>query len=138
MFDHCLYFNTTALARRLEREWSKAFRPFGLTPPQAFMLRAVLARPGLLQSELANLLSVSRPTITRAVDGLVARKLVLRSGLPHDSRLVALHPTPAAVALGPQLNEASGAVTRRLRRGLGNTRFDASVAQARELRAALK
>jgi len=42
MFDHCLYFNTSALARRLEREWTVAFKPFDLTPPQAFTLRAVL------------------------------------------------------------------------------------------------
>ena len=42
MFDHCLYFNTTALARVLERQWAEAFKPFDLTPPQAFLLRAVL------------------------------------------------------------------------------------------------
>jgi len=53
MFDHCLYFNTSALARRLEREWSEAFEDFGLTPPQAFMLRAVIERQELLQSELS-------------------------------------------------------------------------------------
>ena len=50
MFDHCFYFNTTALARILEREWTRAFKPFGLTPSQAFMLRVVLEKPALLQS----------------------------------------------------------------------------------------
>ena len=49
MFDHCLYFNTTALARLLEKEWSAAFASFELTPPQAFMLRLVLDQPGLSQ-----------------------------------------------------------------------------------------
>ena len=39
MFDHCLYFNTTALARLLEKEWTAAFAGFDLTPPQAFLLR---------------------------------------------------------------------------------------------------
>ncbi|MDO9192553.1 MAG: helix-turn-helix domain-containing protein, partial [Undibacterium sp.] len=65
MFDHCLYFNTHALARTLEREWTKAFKPFGLTPSQAFMLRAILATSGLLQNELAQMLVISRPTTTR-------------------------------------------------------------------------
>jgi hypothetical protein len=51
MFDHCIYFNTTALARALEREWTAAYKPFGLTPPQGFMLRAVLAKPGIVQSD---------------------------------------------------------------------------------------
>jgi len=70
MFDHCLYFNTQALARVLEREWAKSFKPFGLTPSQGFMLRAVLNQPGLLQSELAQVLAISRPTTTRGLDGL--------------------------------------------------------------------
>ena len=73
MFDQCLYFNTSALARRLEREWTEAFEPFGVTPPQGFMLRAVLERPGMLQRELSEVLSIARPTATRSLDGLEAR-----------------------------------------------------------------
>ena len=46
MFDDGLYFNATSLARKLERLWSQAFRPFGLTPAQAFMLRVILDQPG--------------------------------------------------------------------------------------------
>ncbi|HXI58731.1 MAG TPA: MarR family transcriptional regulator, partial [Polyangia bacterium] len=34
MFDSCLYFNTTALGRLLERQWAAAFAHHGLTPPQ--------------------------------------------------------------------------------------------------------
>jgi MarR family transcriptional regulator, temperature-dependent positive regulator of motility len=78
MFDHCLYFNTTALARRLEQEWTKDFEPFELTPPQAFMLRAVIDRPGMLQSELSGELSIARATATRALDGLEAKGLIER------------------------------------------------------------
>jgi hypothetical protein len=36
MFDHCLYFNTTALARLVDKEWTLAFKPFGVTPSQGF------------------------------------------------------------------------------------------------------
>jgi len=46
MFDDGLYFNATSLARKLERLWSQAFHPFGLTPAQAFMLRVILDQPG--------------------------------------------------------------------------------------------
>ena len=77
MFDQCLYFNTTALARVLEREWTKAFKPFGLTPSQAFMLRAILDKPGLLQSELAAGLAISRPTATRSLDGSITGKVAV-------------------------------------------------------------
>jgi len=81
MFDHCMYFNTAALARRLEQEWALAFKPFDLAPPQAFMLRAVLETPGALQFELADVLAISRPTATRALHGLAAKKMIVRCKL---------------------------------------------------------
>src|ERR1700738_5254193 len=123
MFDQCLYFNTTALARRLEREWSGAFEEFGLTPPQAFMLRAVLNRPGLLQSELSSELSIARPTATRALDGLEGKGYVERRATGGDGREVSVWPTPRASSIKVSLNEASGAVTARLKKTLGNTEF---------------
>jgi DNA-binding MarR family transcriptional regulator len=137
MFDHCLYFNTTALARPLEREWSQAFEPFGLTPPQAFLLRAVLAQPGLLQRELAEALAISRPTATRALDGLQAKGLVERRGSGRDGREWEIHPKPKAVALHDGLNEASGTVTARLKKKLGGQEFTDVVSRLRAIRAAL-
>jgi DNA-binding MarR family transcriptional regulator len=89
MFDHCLYFNTTALARLLEREWTRAFKQFGLTPSQAFMLRVVLEKPSLLQRELAKELVISRPTATRTLDGLQKMQLVER--MPRIAAAVFLH-----------------------------------------------
>lgn len=138
MFDHCMYFNTTALARRLEREWSTAFAPFELTPPQAFMLRAILQQPGLLQRELADALGISRPTATRALDGLAAKGLVERRGTERDARESTVHPTPQGVALHKPLDDASGAVTRRLKKLLGEQVFVETVSQVRGVRSALQ
>ncbi|MFT4193519.1 MarR family winged helix-turn-helix transcriptional regulator [Ottowia sp.] len=137
MFDHCLYFNTSALARRLEREWAEAFRPFGLAPPQGFVLRAVLQRPGILPSELADELAISRPTATRALDGLAAKGLVTRQAAEQDTRQVAVYPTADALAIGAALNEASGKVTRRLKKMLGEPVFDTLVKDVRGVRSAL-
>jgi DNA-binding MarR family transcriptional regulator len=138
MFDQCLYFNTTALARRLEREWSGAFEEFGLTPPQAFMLRAVLNRPGLLQSELSDELSIARPTATRALDGLEGKGYVERRRTEGDGREVSVWPTPRASSIKVPLNEASGAVTARLKKALGNTEFGDTVAKIRGVRSTLE
>ena len=80
MFEHCLYFNTAALARMLEKAWAEAFRPFDLAPPQAFMLRAVLDHPGRSPSELAQIMVIAKPTATRCLDGLCAKGLVEREG----------------------------------------------------------
>lgn len=137
MFDHCLYFNTTALARQLERIWTAAFEPFGLTPPQAFLLRAVLAEPGLPASELARRMAISKPTATRSMDGLLAKGLIERAASGRDGREWAIHPTGAALALHARLNRASGAVTERLRKHLGPEAFSTTVSHLRTARAAL-
>lgn len=137
MFDHCLYFNTTALARQLEREWTKAFKPFGLTPSQAFMLRVILEKPALLQSELAGELAISRPTTTRSLDGLQKLGLIERRSTEADGREYAIHPTASAVVMKKALNQASAEVTKRLKKGLGVARFDDTVARVRRVRSAL-
>lgn len=137
MFDHCLYFNATALARQLEREWTAAFKPQGLTPPQAFLLRAVLDHPGRAQRELADALVIARPTVTRALDGLAAKGLIERRASDADGREQFIHPTPRALALHAALNEASGRVTRRLKKVLGEGDFAETVARIRGVRAHL-
>jgi MarR family transcriptional regulator, temperature-dependent positive regulator of motility len=138
MFDECLYFNTSALARRLEREWTVAFEPFGLTPPQAFTLRAILDHPGLLQGELAAGLAIARPTATRALDTLEAKGLIRRVSQERDGREQALQPTSEAIALKAPLNEASGAVTRKFKRLLGAGEFSDVVAKLRAIRTAIE
>ncbi len=138
MFDHCMYFNTAALARRLEREWAVAFKPFGLAPPQAFLLRAVLQAPGSLQFELAQSLAISRPTATRGLDGLAAKNMIVRRPTDQDARHMAVYPTAEALAIATGLNEVSAKVTQRLKTLLGDVAFAGIVGQMRGVRAALK
>jgi DNA-binding MarR family transcriptional regulator len=137
MFDGCLYFNTTALARLLEKEWTHAFAAFALTPPQAFMLRLVLARPGLPARALADAMTIARPTATRVLDGLEHRRLITRRAGEADAREQHIHPTPAAEAIRGALNAASGNVTRRLKQLLGPHVFDQTVGKIRDVRSAL-
>lgn len=137
MFDHCLYFNTTALARVLEREWTRAFKPFGLTPAQAFMLRAVSLNPGMLQSELAASLAISRSTATRTLDGLQQMGLLQRVATERDGRESAIEPSAAGIALREQLDAASGEVTKRLKKELGPAYFDETVSQVKKVRSVI-
>ncbi|MEC5385089.1 MarR family transcriptional regulator [Uliginosibacterium sp. H3] len=137
MFDQCLYFNTTSLARLLEREWTAAFKPFELTPPQAFLLRTVLNQPGLLQRELADMMTIARPTATRLLDGLQEKALIERRSSANDGREWEIHPTRAARAIETGLNEASGAVTKRLKKQLGTDVFAGVVGQLKEIRSSL-
>lgn len=138
VFDGCLYFNGTALARLLEREWSLAFAPFELSPPQGFALRLLIERPGLLQSELAEALTIARPTATRLLDGLEKKGLIRRRSTDEDRRQCSIHPTPSAVQLGRALNAASAGVTKRLKRRLGPENFGEMVSKIRGACSSLK
>jgi MarR family transcriptional regulator, temperature-dependent positive regulator of motility len=138
VFDGCLYFNGTALARLLERQWTQAFAAFELSPPQGFMVRLVIERPGLLQRELAEALTISRPTATRLLDGLERKGLVRRATSESDGRECAIHPTAAGLTIGPALNAASGQVTRRLKQLLGAESFDQTVSKIRLATSRLK
>jgi DNA-binding MarR family transcriptional regulator len=138
MFDHCLYFNTTALARVVEREWTKAFKPFGVTPSQGFLLRLVLAQPGMSQFEIADALTISRPTATRLLDGLQALGLVERRAAQHDGRHWSVFPTRKAQGLQDAIAAASGGVTRRIQQQVGRANFDDTVGKVRAVCSALK
>jgi DNA-binding MarR family transcriptional regulator len=138
MFDHCLYFNTTSLARVVEREWTKAFKPFGVTPSQGFLLRLVLAQPGLSQFEIAGELTISRPTATRLIDGLEKMNLVERRAAEHDGRHWSVFPTRKAMEMEEAINAASGAVTRRIQQTIGRETFADTVGKVRAACSALK
>lgn len=138
MFEHCLYFNTTSLARVVEREWAQAFKPWELTPPQGFLLRLVLAQPGLTQREIAEQLTISRPTATRLIDGVQALGLLERRDSGPDARHWALFPTPKAQKMEAALNAASAAVTKRIQQQIGKENFQDTVGKVRAVCAALK
>ena len=123
MFEQCLYFNTTSLARKLEREWTLVFKPFGLTPSQAFMLRVILEKPQSYQNALAKEMNITKPTASRGLDGLEKLGLIERLSSADDAREIEIHPTKKAKALKNGLNAASGEVTKKFKKLLGNNEF---------------
>ena len=127
MFDHCLYFNASALARLAEREWGAVYAPFGLTPAQGFVLRVVLASPGCLSSRVAETLGIARPTATRLVDSLVEKRLVERRQGESDGREWCVFPTRAGEALNRPLNDASAQIANALRAKVGPDLFESAV-----------
>lgn len=137
MFDHCLYFNSSALARLTEREWTTAYAPFGLTPAQGFVLRVVLASPGSLSSEVASLLGIARPTATRLIDNLCDKELVERHQGEADAREWGVYPTPAGKALDKPITEASAQIARTLRSKIGRELFESTVSGMHDVRKAL-
>ncbi len=105
MFEECLYFNSNALARTVTRIWTEAYKPFDLSPPHAFMLRVILAKPGLMPRELATTLSLSRSTVTRFLDNLEKRHFLVRKMAAQDGREVHVYPTQKAIAIHEALDQ---------------------------------
>lgn len=138
MFEHCLYFNTTSLARLLEREWTHAFKPFGLTPSQAFMLRVILEKQSITGTDLSLELNISKATCSRTVDGLVGLDLVKRLPADKDGRSSELHPTSKARGIRDGINQASGEVTKRIKKVIGSAEFDTVVRSLRGIGSSIK
>lgn len=112
MFEECLYFNSNALARTVTRIWSDAYKAFELSPPHAFLLRVVLAKPGLMPRELAGELSLSRSTVTRFLDSLEDRGFLIRKMTSKDGREIQVFPTKQAEAIHKELNQTGKKLSR--------------------------
>ena len=123
MFEQCLYFNTTSLARKLEREWALTFRPFGLTPSQAFMLRVILDKPKSYQNVLAKEMNISKPTASRGLDGLEKLGLIVRVPSPEDAREIEVHPTRKARSMKEALAAVSIEATKNYKKLLGTDEY---------------
>lgn len=132
MFEECLYFNSNALARTVSRIWTDAYSPFDLTPPHAFLLRLVLAKPGLKPRELADELSLSRSTVTRFVDSLETRGYLMRRSETPDARERQVYPTIQAQELQTELELTGKRLTAKMKEAFGQ---DVVAQLVREMRA---
>jgi DNA-binding MarR family transcriptional regulator len=98
----CMYFSSGALARKLEKLANRAWQPVGLAPSHAYLLMMAIDEPGIQPSDLSEELLLTPSTITRLIDKLEEKKLVLRS---NEGKMTKVYPTPKAKALRPQLLE---------------------------------
>lgn len=133
MFEECLYFNSNALARTVSRVWAEAYKPFDLSPPHAFMLRVVLAKPGLMPRELAKELSLSRSTVTRFLDSLEKRDFLMRKMTTQDGREIQVYPTKTAIEIHEQLDQTGRNLSKLMGKVIGQDDLSQTVSNLREL-----
>lgn len=133
MFEECLYFNSNALARSVTKIWTEAYSEFDLSPPHAFLLRVVLAKPGLLPRELAEELKLSRSTISRFLDSLEKQGFLIRKAATEDGRELQVHPTKQAIAIHKDLDQTGKKLTKRMKKIIGKDELSETINQLRQI-----
>ena len=99
-YSKCVYFSSSALARKIEKMATEAWKRVNLSPSHAYLLMMVLDEPGIQPGALVKELLLTPSTITRLIDKLVEKKLVKRIA---EGKIINVYPTTKAKALQPQL-----------------------------------
>jgi len=101
-YAQCLYFSSNALARKVEKLAQESWKPVGLSPSHAYLLMIVIEDPGVQPGKLANELQLQPSTITRLIEKLEQKKLVVRV---MEGKMTNVYPTSKAKELYSQMKE---------------------------------
>ncbi len=96
----CMYFSASALARKTEKLAVKSWSKVQLSPSHAYLLMIACESPGVQPGELAAELQLTPSTITRLIDKLEQKKLLVRTC---EGKLTNIYPTPKGKQLLPDL-----------------------------------
>ena len=101
-FCKCLYFTSNALARKIERLAQESWNKVDLSPSHAYLLIMAIEEPGIQPSVLADHLQLRPSTVTRLVEKLEEKKLLVRTA---DGKITNVYPTPKGKELLPRMKE---------------------------------
>jgi MarR family transcriptional regulator, organic hydroperoxide resistance regulator len=101
-YAQCLYFTSAAFARKVEKLAIESWKKVNLSPSHAYLLIAVLEEPGIQPTALAEHLQLQPSTITRLIEKLEEKKLVVRTT---EGKITNVYATPKAKDLQPKMKE---------------------------------
>ena len=101
-YSQCLYFSSGSLARKVEKLAQESWKPVGLAPSHGYLLMMVIDDPGIQPGVLANELQLQPSTITRLIEKLEEKKLVVRIA---EGKATNVYPTSKAKQLNSKLRE---------------------------------
>lgn len=99
-FKQCFYFASGALARIVEKMAIDVWKKVDLPPSHAYVLLLVIEEPGIQPGVIASQLHLTPSTITRLIEKLESKKLVVRTS---EGKITNVYPTPKAKELHPEL-----------------------------------
>jgi MarR family transcriptional regulator, multiple antibiotic resistance protein MarR len=97
--DQHLFFWFTQVLDRRDRHLAAALKPYSLRAPEWRALASLHSRHALSMSELADLTSIERTTLSRTVERMVRKGWVVRLSDTSDMRVTRLAPTAAGEKL---------------------------------------
>lgn len=101
-YGRCIYFASNALARKTEKLAISIWKQVGLSPSHAYLLMIVLEEPGVQPGALSAELHLTPSTITRLIEKLEARKLVIRTV---EGKSTSVYPTAKSREMKPLLQQ---------------------------------
>jgi len=105
-----LGFLIADVARLMRATFDRRVRRIGLTRSQWQVLGLLYRRPGVSQSELAELLEVERPTAGRMIDRLERKGWLTRRADPADRRINRLYLTAEAEGVQAEMGRIATAM----------------------------
>lgn len=99
----CLYFSANSLSRSITKLADDEFKKTGLSPAHAFLLMLVNENPGILPKELSIKLKIAPSTVTRFLDQLEKKDLIIRKS---NKRSIIISPTLKGKELEEQIEIA--------------------------------
>jgi DNA-binding MarR family transcriptional regulator len=101
-YSKCIYFSSQAMARKIEKMAQEVWKKVDLSPSHAYLLMMVIDEPGLQPTNIVEELLLTPSTITRLIEKLEEKKLVVRTT---EGKITNVYPTPKAKELYPKLQE---------------------------------
>ena len=139
MFERCLYFNINALTRAVNRIWDEAFAEFDLSPAHAYLIRLVLDSPGLSPRQISQELKLEKSTITRFLDALEKKRLLLRKpSSSGDAREQSIYPSKKAEKISARLEEKGNQLYQTMTSSIGKKNLTSLVGELRKIETSLK
>lgn len=109
-------FNLGRVTRRVYDYYQRRLSPFGLTPPQYFVLSALWQGDGITIGEIGERVFLDSSTLTGVVDRLERNDYVERRANPEDRRSVLVFLTTKAQELGTRIPKLADELDANLRR----------------------
>jgi MarR family transcriptional regulator, organic hydroperoxide resistance regulator len=103
-YNRCLYFASNALARKIEKLAQETWDKVNLSPSHAYLLMLVVDEPGIQPSLLADQLQLQPSTVTRLIEKLEEKKLVVRTS---EGKTKNVYPTPKGKEIYPKMRDCA-------------------------------